>query len=61
MKDKEKELREAYRAGLSKHNFGADEKNCSLRHFSTRQKMKAWEFGAAAKPFNLKAILFAAL
>ena len=59
--EKEKELRDAYSAGLSKLNHGANETNCNFGIFSTRPKMKAWEFGAAGKPFNLKAILMAAL
>lgn len=61
MSDKELELRDAYDAGLNKHKHGANETNCHFRHFSTRPKMRAWEFGAEGKSFNLKAILKAAL
>lgn len=61
IEDKEKELREAYAAGLSKHNHGANDDNCNFRHFSSRPKMKAWERGAAGLPFNLKQILVDAL
>lgn len=61
MDEKETELREAYSAGLSKLNHGANTENCSFRHFGTKSKMKAWEFGAKGLPFNLKKILVAAL
>lgn len=58
---KEQELREAYLAGLSKHNHGANEENCSFHHFTTKAKMKAWERGEKGLPFNLKEIAISAL
>ena len=58
---KESELREAYEAGLSKHNYGADSDNCNFRHFTTKAKMKAWERGEKGLPFNLNRILNEAL
>lgn len=57
----EEELREAYSAGLSKHNHGANETNCHFKYFRTKASMKAWERGAAGLPFNLQKIAIAAL
>lgn len=54
---KEQELREAYSAGLSKLNHGANDENCNFRHFTSRAKTRAWEKGVAGQPFNLEEIL----
>lgn len=59
MEDKklEAQLREAYEAGLSKLNHGANETNCNFSLFNTKSRTKAWEFGANGLPFNLVEIL----
>lgn len=59
--ENEKQLREAYSAGLSALNHGANTENCNFRYFNTRQGMKAWEFGKSGLPFNLKNILVSAM
>ncbi len=55
--DIENELREAYDAGVDKAENGANLQNCSFRHFSTRQKKKAWEFGVDGRTFDVVSIL----
>jgi hypothetical protein len=61
MNDKEKELKMAWLNGKDKRERGANALNCHFSIFSSPQKTKAWEFGEQGKPFNLKAILLAAL
>lgn len=61
MDDKEKELKTAWLNGKDKRERGANLVNCHFSNFSSAQKTKAWEFGEQGKPFNLKAILVAAL
>jgi hypothetical protein len=57
MSEHEQSLREAYLAGLDKLNHGANEKNCRFSLFNTKERTKAWEFGAAGLPFNYKSIV----
>lgn len=61
MDDFEEYLREAYNAGLSRLNHGANTTNCNFALFNTKQRTKAWEFGSNGLPFNLKSILDASM
>ena len=55
------ELKQAYEAGKDKLKRGANDTNCHFSLFSNKAKLRAWEQGAANKPFNLESVLIASL